>query len=213
MNQKKRDLDNWEKDECAALKAAINAYNKARPKKDRITQEQAGAALGMNQGSFSNYLNGRLALNLEFAIKVSKLFGIPIEKFSNRLANEINTINREEPKNHLLSEAHLDNSYADARTNQSGVHHIERDSDVQIFDLSRTTVSAASPSASAPAPADTQKIRLKHRFNELVMRIEEMMHYEQIEDSDFDLLNSMLDRFASHASDIKKNKSERRERY
>ncbi|MEO4014796.1 helix-turn-helix transcriptional regulator [Pseudomonas rossensis] len=89
MSQKKRELDQWEKDECAALKEAIAEWNRARPKSERITQEQAGEALGMNQGSFSNYLNGRTALNLDFAFKVKVLFGIPVEDFSPRLAAEI----------------------------------------------------------------------------------------------------------------------------
>lgn len=89
MSQKKRDLEQWERDECAALKGAIAEWNSARPKNERITQEQAGEALGMNQGSFSNYLNGRTALNLEFALKIKNLFGIPIESYSERLAKEI----------------------------------------------------------------------------------------------------------------------------
>lgn len=89
MSQKKRDLEQWERDECAALKEAIAEWNRARPKNERITQEQAGEALGMNQGSFSNYLNGRTALNSDFALKIKNLFGIPVERFSQRLASEI----------------------------------------------------------------------------------------------------------------------------
>lgn len=89
MSQKKRDLQQWEKDECAALKEAIAARNRARPKTQRITQEQAAEALGMNQGSFSNYLNGRLALNFDFALKVSDLFGIQMHEYSDRLDKEL----------------------------------------------------------------------------------------------------------------------------
>ncbi|QXI40419.1 helix-turn-helix domain-containing protein [Pseudomonas xantholysinigenes] len=89
MSQKKRELEQWERDECAALKEAIADWNRARPKNERITQEQAGEFLGMNQGSFSNYLNGRTALNFEFALKVKNLFGIPVEAYSSRLASEI----------------------------------------------------------------------------------------------------------------------------
>lgn len=89
MSQKKRELEQWERDECAALKEAIAEWNRARPKDERITQEQAGEALGMNQGSFSNYLNGRTALNFDFALKIKNLFGIPIERYSKRLASEI----------------------------------------------------------------------------------------------------------------------------
>lgn len=89
MNQKKRVLEDWERNECAALKEAIAEWNRARPKNERITQEQAGEFLGMNQGSFSNYLNGRTALNFDFALKIKNLFGIPIERYSDRLAKEI----------------------------------------------------------------------------------------------------------------------------
>lgn len=88
MSQK-RTLNDWEKAECAALKALVEAYNRARPKQERITQEAAGAALGITQGAFSNYLNARIALNKEVAAGISRLFGIPVEKFSKRLAAEM----------------------------------------------------------------------------------------------------------------------------
>lgn len=89
MTKQKRVLEDWEKDECAALKAEIAAANKSRPKEKKLTQEAAAAALGMNQGSFSNYLNGRLALNKEIAAGVFRIFGIPVERYSPRLAAEI----------------------------------------------------------------------------------------------------------------------------
>ncbi|QXI45116.1 helix-turn-helix domain-containing protein [Pseudomonas wayambapalatensis] len=89
MSKDKRPLEDWELAECAALKALIKEENASRPKEKRITQEAAGAALGMNQGSFSNYLNGRLRLNKDVAVGIFKLFGIPAEKYSKRLADEI----------------------------------------------------------------------------------------------------------------------------
>ncbi|WP_429214740.1 LexA family transcriptional regulator [Metapseudomonas resinovorans] len=85
----KRELLDWERSECAALKAEIEAYNQARPRAEKITQEAAGDALGMTQGAFSSYLNGRLALNKEVAAGVARVFGIPVERFSPRLAREI----------------------------------------------------------------------------------------------------------------------------
>ena len=88
MSQK-RTLEDWEKAECAALKGLVEAYNRERPKHERITQEAAGAALGITQGAFSNYLNARIALNKEIAASISRLFGIPVERFSRRLAAEI----------------------------------------------------------------------------------------------------------------------------
>lgn len=89
MSNERRQLTETEKAECAALKAAIKAYNMARPKNERITQEAAGTALGMNQGSFSNYLNGNRPLNKEVAVGIFNLFGIPVEAYSKRLAAEI----------------------------------------------------------------------------------------------------------------------------
>jgi len=89
MSKEKRKLKDWELAECAALKALVIQENLSRPKEKRITQEMAGAALGMNQGSFSNYLNGRLALNKDIAVGIYKLFGIPAELYSKRLAEEI----------------------------------------------------------------------------------------------------------------------------
>ena len=86
---RKRDLESWELAECAAVKAAIEAFNAGKPRPERITQEQAAARLEISQGAFSNYLNGRLALNMAFAAGVSRIYGIPVETFSPRLAYEI----------------------------------------------------------------------------------------------------------------------------
>ncbi|WP_337058257.1 LexA family transcriptional regulator [Pseudomonas sp. USHLN015] len=85
----KRQLEDWEKAECAALKAEIAAYNASKPRGQRITQEAVGVALGMYQGSVSNFLNGRTLLNIEFAIGISQLIGVPVERFSPRLAKQI----------------------------------------------------------------------------------------------------------------------------
>ena len=86
---RKRELEPWEQAECDAVKAAIEAYNAGKPRSERITQEQAAARLGISQGAFSNYLNRRLALNVAFAAGVSRIYGIPVESFSPRLATEI----------------------------------------------------------------------------------------------------------------------------
>lgn len=87
-NMKKRLLTDEQLAECAALKAIYMA------KKDQLelTQEKAGEMLGMNQGSFSHYLNGRNALNLEFASRVAVLLGVPVSAFSPRLAQAIDAL-------------------------------------------------------------------------------------------------------------------------
>lgn len=103
----KRQLEEWELAECAALKAAITDFNQKAGKDGRITQEAAGEALGITQGAFSNYLNGRLALNLEIAIGVSKLFGIPVKAFSSRLANELDGVSGKSSQYPVESNAEL----------------------------------------------------------------------------------------------------------
>lgn len=110
MSKEKRKLEDWELAECAALKDLVSKENASRPKERRITQEAAGAALGMNQGSFSNYLNGRIALNKDIAVGIHKLFGIPVEKYSRRLADEIAAVAQaytesEYQKNDLYAQA------------------------------------------------------------------------------------------------------------
>lgn len=90
--QQKRALHDWEKAECIALKELIEAYNKARPRHQRITQEAAAVALGITQSGFNSYLNGRNALNKEIAARISRLYDIPLQSFSPRLAGEIATL-------------------------------------------------------------------------------------------------------------------------
>lgn len=82
---KKKDLSDIAQQECAALKAIFMAKRKELG----LTQEKAAAALGMNQGSFSHYLNGRNALNTPFAVQVSQLLQVPVESFSPRIAKLI----------------------------------------------------------------------------------------------------------------------------
>lgn len=82
---KKKSLPPDRLDECAALKSIFWEKRKSLG----LTQEKAAAALGMNQGSFSHYLNGRNALNVDFAAKAANLLGVPVRAFSQRLANEI----------------------------------------------------------------------------------------------------------------------------
>ncbi|WP_341706506.1 hypothetical protein [Halopseudomonas sp.] len=89
MSEKRRPLTAEEKAECAALKEAFLAWNQPLPRKDRISQEMMAAHLKMNQGSFSNYLNGHRPLHMGIAIGVYELMGIPVETYSKRLAKEI----------------------------------------------------------------------------------------------------------------------------
>lgn len=84
MKPQKRQLTPEELAECAALKAIF-----VRAKSETgLTQEAAADALGFKtQGAVSQYLNGKIALNLSVAIKFSGLLDVPISDFSKRLAD------------------------------------------------------------------------------------------------------------------------------
>lgn len=88
MSEKKRELSQWEKEECAKLKAALDSFNSGRNRKDALTQGKIAEALDMTQGSVSSYLNGYNALNLRFAAYVAAEIGVSIDRFSPRLARE-----------------------------------------------------------------------------------------------------------------------------
>ena len=89
MSEERRPLTAEEKEECAALKREFLAWNAPLPRKDRISQEKMAAHLKMNQGSFSNYLNGHRAVHIGIAVGVYELMGIPVDRYSPRLAAEI----------------------------------------------------------------------------------------------------------------------------
>jgi transcriptional regulator with XRE-family HTH domain len=86
---KKRELEDWEKAECLALKGAVDAYNLGKSRKEALTQGKIADALGINQGSVSSYLNGYNALNMKVASVIAGLISKPVDSFSPRLAKEI----------------------------------------------------------------------------------------------------------------------------
>lgn len=89
MSDKKREISQWEKEECAKLKSALEEFNAGKSRKDSLTQGKIAEALDMSQGSVSSYLNGYNALNARFASYVASKIGVPIESFSERLAMEV----------------------------------------------------------------------------------------------------------------------------
>ncbi|MGH8387658.1 MAG: helix-turn-helix domain-containing protein [Pseudomonas sp.] len=223
MNQKKRDLSEWEKSECAALKAAIEEYNRARPKSERITQEQAGAALGMNQGSFSNYLNGRLALNLEFALKVSKLFDIPIERFSPRLAQDIDDISSTTSKASDIEHYFPLPLFTSEETPslKKVKFRVLRDVD-EVEDLTiSTSFKTSKVFLKHPVRVESLSLPLHQnvasacqvRLKQLVEKLQQAVEHEQITEKDFDLLESMLDRFMDMGTPYKRESNEHFEKH
>lgn len=101
MTNERRPLESWEKDECAALKACIADFNSRRPKEKRLTQEDIALSLGMSQGTLGSHLNGHRAISQKLAVGMANLLGIPVERFSQRLAGELSS---------LASAARLSNS-------------------------------------------------------------------------------------------------------
>lgn len=89
MSTDRRKLNDLEKAECAALKAEIAAHNAQANGRRKFTQESLAQELGMTQGNLSSHLNGKRAINKEMAARTAMLLGIPVEKFSPRLAKEI----------------------------------------------------------------------------------------------------------------------------
>ncbi|MCY1301968.1 Peptidase S24-like protein [compost metagenome] len=92
MTTERRELHDWERQECASLKAELAAFNARVPRSERITQEALAHELGMSQGNLNSHLNGKRALNTEIAAKVAVRIGIPVVRFSERLAREIEQI-------------------------------------------------------------------------------------------------------------------------
>lgn len=89
MKNERRQLHDWEKEECAALKREIASFNARAAKGKRLTQEVIAEELGMSQGTLSSHLNGQRPINKEMAAKMAALLDIPIERFSRRLAGQI----------------------------------------------------------------------------------------------------------------------------
>lgn len=92
MKTERRQLHDWEKEECAALKREIAAYNARVGKGKRLTQEVIAEELGMSQGTLSSHLNGQRPISKEMAAKVAALLDIPVERVSNRLAGQIGNL-------------------------------------------------------------------------------------------------------------------------
>lgn len=92
MSSGKKPLGPEHLEECRALRDAIQEYNAARPRAQQISQKKAGDLMGISQGAFSSFMNGRLIINKNFALNVLKIFSIPVEAYSLRLAAEFKEI-------------------------------------------------------------------------------------------------------------------------
>ncbi|MGY4817994.1 S24 family peptidase [Pseudomonas chlororaphis subsp. piscium] len=82
---KKKELSPELKAECDAAKALFVSKKNAL----RLTQASLAAEADISAAAVAMYLNGTNPLNAKFAVVLSRLLGVPIEKFSKRLAAEI----------------------------------------------------------------------------------------------------------------------------
>jgi phage repressor protein C with HTH and peptisase S24 domain len=76
--------------DAARLKALFKHWQ-VRRKDDGLpnSQEAASEMLGFNQSAMSQYLNGRIPLNIDATTKFATLIGCPVKEFSPTLASEV----------------------------------------------------------------------------------------------------------------------------
>ncbi|MBD9671602.1 helix-turn-helix transcriptional regulator [Pseudomonas sp. PDM21] len=98
MKKERRELEDWEKQECAALKAAIADFNAGKPREKRVTQEELAHELKMSQGTLNSHLNGGRPLSKEMAAKIYLFMGIPASRYSHRLAEELEDLAKAVPQ-------------------------------------------------------------------------------------------------------------------
>lgn len=82
---KKKELSPELKAECDAAKALFVSKKNALG----LTQASLAEAADISAAAVAMYLNGTNPLNAKFASVLSRVLGVPVEKFSKRLANEI----------------------------------------------------------------------------------------------------------------------------
>jgi transcriptional regulator with XRE-family HTH domain len=82
---KKKELSPELKAECDAAKALFVSRKNALG----LTQASLAESADISAAAVAMYLNGTNPLNAKFAVVFSRLLGVPVEKFSKRLAKEI----------------------------------------------------------------------------------------------------------------------------
>ncbi|WP_313489153.1 LexA family transcriptional regulator [Stutzerimonas nitrititolerans] len=166
MKKDRRPLQDWEKQECASLKAEFLAYNLSPPNGKKLTQEEAAHALGMSQGTLSSHLNGYRALNKEMAATMAKMLGIPVSRFSKRLADEIQS---------MSEAARLDESPAENASAADLILDMLAKSGKGLSDEARQQIAQAAAAPSGVVPAASSHNVISHDFSGLRARPEEIL--------------------------------------
>lgn len=77
-------------DDAARLKKLFLGWQQQQKEAGTpVSQEGAAEQLGFNQSALSQYLNGRIPLNVDAARKFSELLGQPVAEFSPRLHDQL----------------------------------------------------------------------------------------------------------------------------
>lgn len=102
---KKKELSPELKAECDAAKALFVSKKNALG----LTQASLAAEADISAAAVAMYLNGTNPLNAKFAAVLSRLLGVPVERFSKRLAREISGLTSvaEAPSSSTLSAADM----------------------------------------------------------------------------------------------------------
>jgi transcriptional regulator with XRE-family HTH domain len=81
--------------EAARLKEIFGAWQKQRKEAGRpASQEDAAELLGFNQSSLSQYLNGRIPLNIDSAVTFARHLDVIVDDFSPIIAGKIRDASR-----------------------------------------------------------------------------------------------------------------------
>lgn len=73
-----------------------------REHKEPYSQEAAAGLLGFNQSALNQYLNGKIPLNVDAAIKMAAVFGCTVAEFSPGLAEQASKYAAAAPSEHSL---------------------------------------------------------------------------------------------------------------
>lgn len=100
---KKKELSPELKAECDAAKALFVSKKNALG----LTQASLAAEADISAAAVAMYLNGTNPLNAKFAAVLSRLLGVPVERFSKRLAREISGLTSVAEATSTLSAAEM----------------------------------------------------------------------------------------------------------
>ncbi len=82
-------LTKYQLAEAACLKGMFKEWQATKKAKgEPISQEDAAGMIGFGQSALSQYLNGKIPLNVDSATKIATLIGRPVSDFSAHLAKQ-----------------------------------------------------------------------------------------------------------------------------